>query len=95
MKVFKTDAPKFFTFKIEGSEKVYRIPLAKSLTNKQLKAFEQTKGEYYPQVEWLRGFLGDMVDDITPEIMKQIILTWSDASSQSGASVGESSASDA
>lgn len=90
MRQFAIDSPEFFVFKIEGAKKTYKIPLASSLTNKQAVEFEKTGGEYRAQIEWLRGFIGDVVDDLTPAVTSQILQAWSKESRDQGASVGES-----
>ena len=50
MRKFGKDSPEFFVFQIEGSKKTYKIPLAASLTIKQIKAFEKTEGGLYEQI---------------------------------------------
>lgn len=91
MRQFGKDAPEFFSFQIEGSDEVYKIPLAGSMTNREIMAFEDTDGDYRKQVEWLKTFLGDMVDDMTPAQTGDILRVWSQASrEEQGATPGES-----
>lgn len=93
MRKFGREKQNYFTFRFDEEEEEYKIPLASSLTNKQAKAFEKAEGDYFLQVEWLRLFLGDVVDDLTIEDTSEILRAWAKASTDSGASVGESSAS--
>lgn len=90
MRTFSVGKTEYFEFQIEGNEKIYRIPLAGSLTNRELVAFESTNGEYRAQVGWLRDFLGDVVDDLTPAQTGEILRAWLEATREQGASVGES-----
>ena len=92
MRTFSNDAPEFFAFKIEGSKKMYKIPLAASLTTKQIRGLDESGENYYKQVEWLRQFVGDLVDDLTPNTVVDIIKAWSQESKDNGASPGESKA---
>ena len=90
MRTFSTDAPEFFVFQIEGSTEVKKIPLAASMNNAEVLAFEETGGNYRKQVEWLRRFIGDSVDELTPKITGEILAAWMEESRNTGASVGES-----
>lgn len=92
MRTFSNDAPEFFLFEIEGSKKTYKIPLAASLTTKQIRELEEAGQDFNKQVEWLRQFIGDLVDDLTPKTVVDVITAWSQASQENGASSGESSA---
>lgn len=89
MRQFGKDLPEFFMFQIEGSDETYKIPLAASLTNKQVMAFEATEGDYSKQVEWLRGFIGDVIDDMTPRQTGEILRAWSAAARDQGTEPGE------
>ncbi len=94
MRQFGNDAPEFFCFQIGDDEQIYKIPLAASMNNKMLRSFNETNNNYMKQVEWLRTFIGDVVDDLTPPTTAQILKAWSDTTAEEqGASVGESSAS--
>ena len=90
MRKFGKELTKYFEFQLEDDETIYRIPLAGSLTNRELVAFESTNGEYRAQVGWLRNFLGDVVDDLTPAQTGEILRAWLEATREQGASVGES-----
>ena len=90
MRVFGNDAPQFFSFQLEGSETVYNIPLAASMPTKTIKLIDNG---FSSQVEMLRVYLGDMVDELTAGTVKDIVTAWMEASKDVGASVGESKAS--
>ena len=89
MRTFSTDAPEFFVFKIEGSEEIKKIPLAGSMNNRDLLAFEETGGDYRKQVEWLRRYIGEAIDELSPATTAAIMKAWMEESAKSGASVGE------
>lgn len=89
MRTFGKDTPEIFAFKIEGSKKTYKIPYASSLTNKALIEFEETKGSFKKQVEWLTQFMGDDVYELTPQETGDILRAWSEESSKQGVSPGE------
>lgn len=89
MRTFSTDAPEFFAFKIEGSEEIKKIPLAGSMNNRDLLAFEETGGDYRKQVEWLRRYIGEAIDELSPATTAAIMKAWMEESAKSGASVGE------
>ena len=90
MRTFSVSKTEYFEFQIEGKEKIYRIPLAGSMTNRELIAFKNTNGDYESQIEWLRGFMGDAVDDLTPAQTGEILRAWSEDTREQGATVGES-----
>lgn len=90
MRLFGKDAPDFFVFQIEGSDETYKIPLAGSMTNRELLAFEATEGDFRKQVEWLRTYLGDAIDDLTPGQTSEILRAWSRETQSQGAEPGES-----
>ena len=90
MRKFGKDSPEFFAFQIEGSEKTYKIPLAASMTIRQIKAFEKTEGGLYEQIEWLKEFMGDVVEDLTASEASAILHAWAEASKEQGATAGES-----
>lgn len=89
MQVFGADVD-FFQFQMEGEDTVYKIPLATSMTNKEVLAFRDADNDYEKQIAWLRSYIGDIVDDLTVKQTINIIKAWSDASSVGGVSVGES-----
>lgn len=90
MRTFGVSKIEYFEFQIEGDEKIYRIPLAGSMANRELIAFKKTSGDYESQVEWLRGYIGDAVDNLTPAQTGEILRVWSEETSEQGATVGES-----
>lgn len=89
MRTFGTDAPKFFTFKVEGSEEVYKVPFAASMPMKVLRTLD---GTFTSQVEMLRLYMGDVVDDLTAGTLTEILKGWAAEGKEQGASVGESEA---
>ena len=89
MRTFGTDKPEFFIFQIEGSEEVYKIPLAASMPSKILL---DLRGDFESQIEMLRKYMGDIVDDIPATTLSEILKAWSEESRGQGASVGESEA---
>ena len=92
MRSFSNDAPEFFVFKIEGSKKIYKIPVAASLNNKQLVELQEASEDYAKQLDWLRQFIGSAADELTPKTTTDILQAWAQASRDSGASPGESEA---
>lgn len=90
MRTFSKSQVEYFEFQIEGDEKIYKVPLAGSMTNRELIAFKNTNGDYEAQLEWLRAYIGDAVDEWTPAQTGEIIRAWSEATNEQGASVGES-----
>lgn len=89
MRTFGNDSPEFMAFKIEGNEKVYKIPLAGSMTNKEIIQFEETDGDYKKQLEWLRQYIGNAVDDLTAATTGEILHAWAAESKEQGATPGE------
>lgn len=90
MRTFSKSLVEYFEFQIEGDGKVYKIPLAGSMTNRELITFKNTNGDYVAQLEWLRAYIGGTVDELTPAQTGEIIRAWSEATNEQGASVGES-----
>lgn len=87
MRQFTKDAPDLFIFQIEGSEKTYKIPLAASMPVKTLMKMQYgLEG----QVEILEKYMGSDIDELTVTEVTAILKAWSDASTNQGASVGES-----
>ena len=89
MRKFTTDAPEFFVFQLEDSEEVYKIPVAASMPYKTLYL---TRNGFAGQVEMLRAYMGDVVDELTAGVLTEILEGWSDEGRKQGASPGESSA---
>lgn len=90
MRKFGKDSPEFFAFQIEGSEKTYKIPLAASMTIKQIKAFQTAGDDFFEQIEWLKEFMGEVVEDLTASETSAILHAWAEASKEQGATAGES-----
>lgn len=90
MRKFGKELTKYFEFQLEDDETIYRIPLAGSMTNRELIAFKNTNGDYESQIEWLRTYMGDAVDDLTPAQTGEILRAWSEDTREQGATVGES-----
>ena len=93
MRNFGSSEVNYFEFQIEGSEKVYRIPLAANMPFMILKEMNDTAGTgdgFIAQIDMLRKYMGDVVDDLSAGILSEILLAWSEESKNAGASVGES-----
>lgn len=85
-------AQTFFEFQIEGSKKVYKIPIAASLPLTEILYIKEmdAKGKgLEAQVEMLRKYMGDDVDELTSETVTEILRAWANESKEYGASVGE------
>lgn len=89
---FGNDAPEFFSFQIAGDKKVYKVPLAASLPYSILKKMQNAKGDdgFDTQVEMLRSYIGDIVDDLDTITLSNILKAWAGESQKQGAKVGES-----
>lgn len=87
MREFSKDAPEFFIFRMEDSEKTYKIPLAASMP---VKILMKMKEGFEGQLEILEKYMGSDVDDLTATEASEILKAWSEASKEQGASVGES-----
>ena len=91
MRSFSVDSPEYFCFKIgEEDETVYKIPLGTSMNNREVKVLNEINGDYQKQVEWLRSYIGDVVDDLTVAVTNDICNAWNAATMSKGASMGES-----
>lgn len=90
MRQFTTDAPEFFSFTLEGSDMVYKIPLAASMPVKTLLSLDGTLAS---QLEMLEKYMGDAAGELSAATVGDILKAWSQASKGQGASVGESEAS--
>ena len=89
MRQFATDAPEFFCFQLEGSETVYKIPLAASMPMSMLLKMEDG---LMGQFEIIKHYMGDGSEILNVKQVGEIIKAWLDASKDQGATVGESSA---
>lgn len=90
MRTIDREIKGFFQFQIEGSDEVYKIPLPLCMTNKQMVELTEAGSDYDKQVEWLRGMIGDVVDDLTVSETSAIMQGWLEASEQSEVTPGES-----
>lgn len=95
MRKFGKEAAKVFEFQIEGSEKIYKIPLAASLPSAELLELQKAdeKGEgFFAQREMLRKYMGDIVDELTVSTLGDILKAWAEESTAQGEDPGESQA---
>lgn len=95
MRKFSTDAPEFFSFKIDDSDKVYKVPLAASMPAGILLSMQdadQGGDSFRAQMNMLRRYMGDDVDELTAQTISDILQAWAEASKDQGATVGESQA---
>jgi hypothetical protein len=92
MRSFGNDAPEFFSFRIGTDKKVYKVPLAASMPYSVLKKMQKAKGEagFDVQVETLRQYIGDIVDELDAITLSNILNAWAEESHKQGAEVGES-----
>lgn len=93
MRDFSTDAPEFFAFTVDGVS--YQIPLAASMPTKILMKMEdgiKNDQGFRSQLEILRLYMGDIVDELPTGVASDILKAWQEESTRQGASPGESSA---
>lgn len=92
MRRFGNTGAEYFEFQLEGSKKTYRIPVAASMPYSVLsKLRSATSDEAFPvQVEMLRKYMGDVVDELSVGVLSDILRAWSAESKDAGADVGES-----
>ena len=90
MRTFGKDKPEFFCFQLEGSEEVYKIPLAASMTNEEALEFSEIGEDYRKQVEWLKRYMGDAVNGLTVGDTAATFTEWNKESQKQGATPGES-----
>ena len=93
MRKFGGQDIEYFVFQLEGDDTVYRIPEAASIPFSILNKMNETKetGEgFVAQVDMLRKYMGDVVDELPAGTLSEILLAWSEESKKAGASVGES-----
>lgn len=94
MRKFGKDKPELMSFMLGDSEKVYTIPLAGSMpATLILEMQESYKGgdaaAFKFQVELLRRYIGDAVEELTTSDVREIIVAWGEESSKQGATPGE------
>lgn len=93
MRTFGKELTEYFEFQLEDDEKVYRIPLAAampfSLLDRMSKAAD-TEDRFTAQVDMLRKYMGDVVDDLPVGVLSEILKAWGEESTRAGVSMGES-----
>lgn len=92
MRKFGKTKQVFFEFQIEGSKKVYKVPIAASMPITEMLYLKEqdAKGKgLEAQIEMLRKYMGDVVDELTSEMVTEILREWAKESQDIGASVGE------
>lgn len=93
MRTFGRELTEYFEFQLEGDDKTYRIPLAAAMPfgmlDKMSKAIS-TEDRFTTQVDMLRKYLGDIVDELPVGVISNILQAWVEESAKAGASVGES-----
>lgn len=95
MRKFGQEAKEFFEFQIEGSDVIYKIPLAPHMPASillSMKAGDDRGEGFEVQFEMLRKYMGDGANDLTASMATQILQAWAEASKETGATVGESQA---
>lgn len=92
MRTFGKRKVEYFRFKLEGDEVIYGIPLAANMPYSVLKAMNDAGEEdrFDVQVEMLRAYMGDVIDELTAGELSDILKGWSEACQAEGAPVGES-----
>ena len=93
MRTFGQSAVECFEFRLEGSDTVYRIPLAQDLPLDILDDMIETSDTdraFHSQVNFLKKYMGDDVGRITVSMLHDIFAAWGEASRKAGASLGES-----
>lgn len=93
MRTFGRELTEFFEFQLEGDDKTYRIPLAAAMPfgvlNRIQKA-SKSEDSLAIQVDMLRKYMGDVVDELPVGVISGILQAWVEESAKAGASVGES-----
>ena len=94
MRKFGVDKPELMKFQLGDDEKVYTLPLAASMPITTILGMSkaQKKGEAELldyQVEMLRTYIGDAVDNLTSGDVRDILNAWTEESAGQGAEVGE------
>lgn len=92
MRTFGESNVKRFEFKLEGSDRIYGIPLAADMPYSILDRMRNASAEesFPAQVDMLRKYMGNVVDELTVGTLSDILRAWSEESNKTGASVGES-----
>lgn len=95
MRKFGKDKPELMSFTLGNSDKVYTLPLAASMPATLIldmqEAYKGGDAEALRfQIEMLRRYIGNVVDELTAGDIRDIINAWSIDSNEQGAEVGES-----
>lgn len=92
MRTFGEEKIEYLEFKLKDDETIYKIPLAASIPYGILDKMDGAEDDdrFRVQVEMLRKYMGDVVDDLSAGILSDIIVAWAEESRDEGASVGES-----
>lgn len=93
MRKFGKSEVKYFEFQLEGDEKVYQVPLAADMPYSRLNEMHEaadTDARFDVQVEMLRQYMGNVVDELPTGTLSEILQAWGEESMNAGASVGES-----
>ena len=87
------EVKEYFEFQLEGSEKIYQIPLAASLPASimiNMKNADKRDEGFEAQYEMLRKYMGDDVEELSSSMATNILEAWAEESNENGASPGES-----
>ena len=92
MRTFGENKTEYFEFKLKDDRKIYRIPLAAGIPYSILSKMDEAGEEdrFHVQVEMLRKYMGDVVDELSAGVLSDILIAWAEESKDAGASVGES-----
>ena len=92
MRTFGENKTEYFEFKLKDDKKVYRIPLAASIPYSILNRMDEAGDDdrFRVQVDMLRKYMGNVVDELSAGVLSDILIAWAEASKDEGASVGES-----
>lgn len=93
MRTFGRELTEFFEFQLEGDDKTYRIPLAAAMpfgVLNNIQKASKSEDSLAIQVEMLRKYMGDVVDELPVGVISGILQAWVEESAKAGASVGES-----
>lgn len=94
MRTFGNDAPEFMAFKLNGSEKVYKMPLASSMPMTVLLELSEAAAKggstvLRYQLDLLRRYIGAKADELTAQDVADIFAAWNEESASTGASASD------
>ena len=87
------EVKQYFEFRLEGDDKVYKIPLAASMpavTILRMRDADKNGEGFDAQLAMLKRYMGDVVDDLSVDVANAILEAWGEESNKQGASAGES-----